>query len=191
MLPVQFAVRKRITLRDGSTAWRLGGTQKKDGFFAGLRKHVSRRGFPTEDRNTLQEFIYLYQWCYWRTRDPEKDALRGCHDKSQPPVFDLLKELGDLRRRLRVRLGDEALAQDNWLYTIPQDQWLSDLPSTAVPTHRLQGKTLPPAPALGSRGTTKPADWPRGTQSKGHVMETTKRRQQEHANLRKRPASDT
>ena len=88
-LPIQFACRKRIIKRDGSVDWRLGGTQKKDGFFAGLRKHVSRRAFATTDRNTVREMCYFYQWVYWRTADAEMDALRGCHDRSQPPTYTL------------------------------------------------------------------------------------------------------
>ena len=87
VMPIRFAVRKRILLKDGSVAWRKGGTQKKDGFFAGLRKHVARRAHATVDRNTLREMCYFYQWVYWRTTDPERDAIRGCHDRNQPPMF--------------------------------------------------------------------------------------------------------
>ena len=87
VMPIRFAVRKRIELKDGSNAWRIGGTQKKDGFFAGLRKHVARRAHPTADRNTIREMCCFYQWVYWRTTDPEKDAIRGCHDRNQPPMF--------------------------------------------------------------------------------------------------------
>jgi hypothetical protein len=115
MMPVQFCVRKKIKVKNGATEWRKGGTQKKDGFFALLRRLVSRRACTTVNRRTLRGMLYFFQWQYWRTRDPEQDALRGHHDKKQAPLFDLLFELGQLRKRLREKLGDEALMDDKWL----------------------------------------------------------------------------
>jgi hypothetical protein len=170
MLPVQFTVRKCVKLKDGSPTWRKGGTQKKDGWFANVRKHVSRRAHATDDRNGIRELVYFFQWCYWRTRDPEADAIRGCHDKAQPPLFDLLTELGKFRRRVRERLGDEFLAKPGWLHTLSDEQLLEDLPKPHLGHSRLSGKTPPPVPQLGARKSTKPADWPRGSQSKGVLM---------------------
>ena len=170
MLPVQFAARKRIKLEDGSVAWRKGGTQKKDGWFAGVRKHVSRRAHATDDCNGIRELVYFFQWCYWRTRDPEADAIRGCHDKAQPPLFDLLTELGKLRRRVRELVGDDRLATPNWLHSLSDEEILVDLPKPHLGHVRLSGKTPPPVPQLGARSSTKPSDWPRGPQSKGVFM---------------------
>ena len=128
MLPIQFAVRKTITLRDGTIAWRLGETQKKDGFFGGLRKSVARRGHPTSGRNAIREMCYFYQWVYWRTRDPEKDAIRGCHDRSEAPLFDLLTQFGRLRRKLREHVGDDILKEPEWLTGMEDADILDGLP---------------------------------------------------------------
>ena len=64
-----------MMLQSRVVAWHKGGTQQKDGFIAGLRKHVSRRAVPSCDRNTLRRVCYFFQWLYWRTRGPEADAF--------------------------------------------------------------------------------------------------------------------
>ena len=156
-LPVQFTVRKKIKLKSGEVAWRKGGAQKKDGFFGLLRKHVSRRAIPTIERETVRGMCYFYQWVYWRTRDPEQDALRGHHDRHEPPVFDLLKEFGRLRLRLRDMLGDDALRHPCWLERA-EKLIFRDLPRPRMAHKpvRLSQKTAPPSPDLGARAR-KPA----------------------------------
>ena len=188
MLPVQFAVRKMIKLKNGRIAWRKGGTQKKDGWFAGVRKHVARRSHATDDRNGIRELVYFYQWCYWRTRDPEADAIRGCHDKAQAPLFDLLSEFGKLRSRLRAQLGDDLLAKPDWLHSSADEELLANLPKPHLGHSRMTSKTPAPALQLGSRQSTKPADWPRGAQSKGVLMVSRKRKQEEQGEEAKKPA---
>ena len=94
---------------------------------------------------------YFFQWVYWRTADPENDALRGHHDKSQPPIFDLLKELGKLRQRTRAKLGEEALADEDWL-AASEKSMFTDLPRPQLQQRvRLSAKTAPPSPKLGAR----------------------------------------
>ena len=124
---------------------------KERWFFGLLRKHVSRRATPTIDRATVRSMCYFYQWVYWRTSDPEQDALRGQHDKSQPPLFDLLKELGRLRKRLRDLLGDDALQQPEWLEKA-EKVILQNLPRPTMEKKvRVTQKTEPDKPELGAR----------------------------------------
>lgn len=59
-MPVQFTVRKRITVKSGAVDWRKGGTQKKDGFWASVRKHVSRRGVINKNRELLRQMSYFF-----------------------------------------------------------------------------------------------------------------------------------
>ena len=143
-----------------------------------MRKAVARRGLATENRNAIRDAVYFMQWCHWRTRDPEADAIRGSHDRNQPPLFDLLTELGKLRRKLRDRPGDTCLAQENWVHGLSEEKLLEELPTPHLGNRRITGKTPRSVPVLGARVRTKPADWPRGPQSKGVVMQSTKRRTQ-------------
>ena len=83
--------------------WRKGGTQKKDGFWALVRKHVSRRAVPSANLAVLREMAYFYQWLYWRSTDPIRDANHGRHKEA--PATDMLQELGALRRRLLQAVG--------------------------------------------------------------------------------------
>ena len=80
-----------------------GGTQKKDGFWALVRKHVSRRAVPSANLAVLREMAYFYQWLYWRSTDPIRDANHGRHKEA--PATDMLQELGALRRRLLQAVG--------------------------------------------------------------------------------------
>ena len=57
MQPVQFVVRKTVQLLNGDWVWRKGGTQKKDGFWALVRKHVSRRAVPSANLAVLHEMV--------------------------------------------------------------------------------------------------------------------------------------
>ena len=107
-LPVEYVRRKRVQLLDGSWVWRKGGTQKKDGFWALIRKHVSRRAITTVHADTLREMAWFYQWMYWRSWDPISDALRGRHETE--PCNDMLAALGSLRKRFVVLVGWEALS---------------------------------------------------------------------------------
>ena len=116
--------------------------------------------------------VYLFQWCHWRTRDPEADAIRGCHDKNQAPLFDLLTEFGKLRRKLRERVGYDVLSQEYWVHSMSEEKLLENLPKPHLGHSRLTGKTQPPVPPLGARESTKPADWPRGPASKGILEES-------------------
>ena len=69
MLPVQFTIRKKIKTKSGAIAWRKGGTQKKDGCGALVRKHVSRRGVTFR----------------WVETGPRWRAARGDSAVGQPP----------------------------------------------------------------------------------------------------------
>ena len=131
---------------------------------------MARNGHTSSDRNTIRVMCYFYQWMYWRTRDPEVDAIRGHHDRQQPPPFDLLSELGKLRRKLRASVGDELLKSEDWLASMAEHDILSGLPKPHLGTSRLTQKTAPPAPELGPRPGTKPSDWARGIRSKGILM---------------------
>ena len=166
-MPVQFTVRKRIKLRSGAVDWRKGGTQKKDGFFASLRRHVSRRAIPSCDRGTLRGMCYFYQWMYWRTRDPEADALRGHHDRASQPLYDLMFELGRLRKKVRALLCDQALADPDWL-AVAEPHTFDALPTVQLPERkRIPKKQQPRTPNLGARPRKDPVGGPARKRGRG------------------------
>ena len=49
---------------DGTEEIRAGGTQKCDGFFAGLRDAVGRSSLNTERWEQLQVRVRFFQWKY-------------------------------------------------------------------------------------------------------------------------------
>ena len=152
MMPVQFCVRKKVKLRSGIFEWRKGGTQKKDGFWSLVRKHVSRRSTPTSKRDLLRTKAYFFQWLYWKSADPEGDAMRGRHEGL--PTFDMLSALGALRRRLRDQFGDERLTElgSAWFEALSPDA-LENLPPCP---RRLVGKQSPQGLSPGARENVPP-----------------------------------
>ena len=60
-LPVQYVIWKKVQLPDGTWVWRKGGTQKKDGFWASVRRHVSRRAVSSDKQPVLQQMAYFFQ----------------------------------------------------------------------------------------------------------------------------------
>ena len=137
-LPVQFCVRKRVKLLSGEWVWRKGGTQKKDGFWAALRKHVSRRAVPSSNSKLLRQMALVFQWVWWRSADPMVDAMKG--RRSGKPTTDMLKSFGNLRAELRKVQGDEALTKhaDDWFEALVHTH-LENLPEFGV---RLSKKTV-------------------------------------------------
>ena len=67
---------------------------------------------------------------------------------------------------------------------------LENLPQAAAVHTRYKCKTTPAAPPLGPRESKKPADWPRGSQSKGIVMDSTKRKLEAKEAEEKRKAEE-
>lgn len=130
-LPVQYVVRKKVQLRSGQWVWRKGGTQKKDGFWALVRKHVSRRATTTERIDVLRHMAYFYQWLYWQSSDPIADALRG--RRCGLPCTDMLTALGALRMRLLQIVGLPAMeaAGKGW-YDTYKHAFLDSLPKPSV-----------------------------------------------------------
>ena len=51
----------------------------------------------------LREMAYFYQWLYWRSTDPIRDANHGRH--KEVPATGMLQELGAPRRRLLQAVG--------------------------------------------------------------------------------------
>ena len=106
-LPLQYAFRKKVQLLNGAWVWRKGGTQKKDGFWASIRRHFSRRAVPTGRMGILRHMAYFHQWLYWRSSDPISDAQCGRH--CGPGCTDMLSALRALRRRLVALIGLDQL----------------------------------------------------------------------------------
>jgi hypothetical protein len=127
MMPVQFVIRKRVKLKSGGWEWRKGGTQKKDGFWRLVRRHVSRRGVTTTQRDSIRHMGRFFQWLYWKSEDPMRDAMNGRH--LGPPCSDMLSALGRLRLQVREALGDDVLAMHGtkWFEEL-SDHALDDLP---------------------------------------------------------------
>ena len=118
-LPVQYVVRKRVQLLCGTWVWRKGGTQKKDGFWASIRKHVSRRAVSSNHMDNLRHRAYFYQWVYWKSADPIADAALGRRVTADP--VDMLAALGALRKRLVDIVGLSNLeehSQDWWMILV-------------------------------------------------------------------------
>ena len=51
--------------------------------------------------------VYAHQWMYWRSSDPEADAVRGRH--TDVPTVDMLAAFGGLCRRVRLLVGEGNL----------------------------------------------------------------------------------
>ena len=128
MMPVQFVVRKKVQLLSGQWVRRKGGTQKKDGFWASIRKHVSRRATPSCHSKVLRQMAFFFQWMWWRSDDPVGDAMRGRH--TTLPTNDMLRALGALRQNLRTFVGEEALTEHGagWFDALVEKA-LEDLPA--------------------------------------------------------------
>ena len=107
MMPIQFVVLRRIKRRDGQYEWRKGGTQRKDGFWQLVRRHVSRRSVNTCHEDTMEHMCYFFQWLYWRSDDPVRDAWKG--RRTELAGADRLAALGQIRRQVREQLGDDLL----------------------------------------------------------------------------------
>ena len=137
--PAQYVVRKKVQLISGQWVWRKGGTQKKDGFWALVRKYVSRRGVTTDRVDILRHMAYFDQWRYWQSLDPIADALRG--RRSGPPCADMMTALGALRRRLVQIVGLAQLeeAGASW-YDKYVHEFLDTLPQ---PRQRYRSKSAP------------------------------------------------
>ena len=133
-----------MKLPDGSWTWRKGGTQKGDGLFVLVRRHVSRRASKTSNRDEIREKSYFFQWIQWQSEDVESDAIRGIH--SQAPTVDLLGALGKMRQRFRARVPDETLALhgESWFQEVMQTVY-DDLPAAGLlpppPQRRMRMKT--------------------------------------------------
>ena len=112
---------------------------------------MSRRATVTTERNTIRAMCYFYQWVYWRTRDPEIDAIRGRHDRNEAPLFDLLSAFGELRKKLREKIGDDGVRSADWLFEMSDEDILRDLPAPKVGRKRFFGKTTVAQPELGPR----------------------------------------
>ena len=140
MLPVQFCIRKKVKVRSGCSQWRKGGTQKKDGFWAIVRKHVARRAVRTTDRDTLRHMSYFFQWLYWRSAHPVADAFKG--RRSRAPSMDLFGNLGGMFREARPILGEELFDTHgkDWFSKVSVDAFdiFEGLP---CPRKRVLGKT--------------------------------------------------
>ena len=130
MQPVQFVVRKKVQLIDGQWVWRKGGTQKKDGFWALVRRHISRRAVPSANLPVLREMAYMYQWLYWQSSDPIADAQAGRHASPRPK--DMLLELGQLRKRLRDVVGWQKLNSFALWHDHIDEEGLSLLPKVRL-----------------------------------------------------------
>ena len=139
MLPVQFCVRKKVKLRSGATSLRKGGTQKQDGFWAIVRKHVARRSVRNVRRDEVRHMSYFFQWLYWRSERPLDDAKRGRREKA--PSLDLLGSLGGLYRQVRETLGQQFFDEcgEQWFDKVKADADL-DLP---LPAKRVSRKSHP------------------------------------------------
>lgn len=84
----------------------------------------------------MELMAYFFQWLYWRSADPETDALAG--RRAVAPSLDLLTALGGLRQRLRETVGDELLVQhgDGWFDALESFRF-QNLPE---PRRRVRGK---------------------------------------------------
>ena len=78
--------------------------------------------------------------------------------------------MGALRRKLLTQVGEKVLGTAEWLSNMPQEEILKGLPTPHLGKQRLTKKTSTPLPVLGARPLSKPADWPRGAQSRGTAM---------------------
>ena len=78
---------------------------------------------------------YFFQWQYWRTDDPELDAIRGCHDRQAKPLYDMLSTFAMLRRKLREQMGDAALELDTW-WEIAEKGVFDNLPKIKQRCHK-------------------------------------------------------
>ena len=97
------------TQSSGAIVWRKGGAQKKQCFWALVRRNFSRHAIASTKRMTLELMSCFLQWLYWRSAAPETYALAG--RRVTPPSPDLLTALGCLRRRLRETVGDDLWAK--------------------------------------------------------------------------------
>jgi hypothetical protein len=136
-LPVQFVRRTKIRKKNGDAEWRKAGTQKKDGFWRMVRRHVSRRAVTTKQLDTVRHLAFFFQFLYWRSEDPEKDAINGRHVGK--PCHDMLGALGRLRKRVRAQISDEVLAPlgHTWFDSLC-DKALDDLPAIRQRRRRMQ-----------------------------------------------------
>ena len=140
LMPVQFVVLRRIKRRDGQYEWRKGGTQRKDGFWQMVRRHVSRRSVNTCQEATMGHMCLFFQWLYWRSDDPIGDAWRG--RRTELPSADRLAALGEIRRQVREQLGDDLLR----LHGLRCDEALQERAMDALP--RLEKRHRVKRPAM-------------------------------------------
>ena len=96
-----------MQLLAGSWEWRKGGTQKKDGFWVLVRRHVSRRATTSANIDLLREMVLFFQWLYWRAWDQVLDAARGRH--AGEPCHDMMAALGRLRCNFVGIVGQDRL----------------------------------------------------------------------------------
>ena len=60
------------------------------------------------DRELLRQMSYFFQWVYWRSSDPQADAIRGRRTDATP--VDMLKALGAMRKKLKLALGEDVIS---------------------------------------------------------------------------------
>ena len=95
--------------------WRKGGTQKKDGVWAAIRKQVSTRAIPSTNSKLLRQMALVYHWVWLRTSHPIAKALWGSRQKKVPTgkklAADRFASVHKLGRNLHEILGHEALTK--------------------------------------------------------------------------------
>ena len=79
------------------------------------------------DRELLRQMSYFFQWVYWRSSDPQADAIRGRRTDATP--VDMLKALGAMRKKLKLALGEDVIsaAGDGWFLAL-QHRVFEDMP---------------------------------------------------------------
>ena len=78
---VKWLLRKRVKLANGTEKDVIAGTEKIDGYWATLRRHVGRKGMNTGldgsgTRAWLEMLVRVHQWEYWHF-DEDRFALFG------------------------------------------------------------------------------------------------------------------
>ena len=97
----QFVAVKFATLFDGRTGWFKGGTELVDGFWARLRKNVSRTSINSRHRQALRQMVWSYQWRDWW--GPGVDTFK----KAGPAIME------ERQRRREAKEAADAERQDN------------------------------------------------------------------------------